>query len=109
MLNRTDSQSGNTGHGCFHSCVLVLAPGLGGKEAEMRSSQALAKVSGEAAPLGRRGHMRASGLPEPRSGLQNPGRTSQEDTARAPHLLACLEVSGRHMLCLRSGFGKAGI
>ncbi|EDL21907.1 peroxisomal biogenesis factor 11c, isoform CRA_c, partial [Mus musculus] len=76
----------------------------GGKGAEMRSSQAPARVSGEAAFLGRGGHMRTSGLSEPRARFAK----SQEDTARASYLLACLKVSGRDT-CLRSGFGKAGI
>lgn len=34
---------------------------------------------------------------------------SQEYSARTPHLLAYLKVSGRDMPCLGSGIGEAGI
>lgn len=84
VLNRTQiPRVGTTGHWCIHKCVLRCWPlGGVGKGPEMRSSQAPARVSGEAALWGRGEHMRTSGISEPRVRFAK----SQEDTTRASYL-----------------------
>lgn len=95
---------GTTGQGCIHNRVLQQLPAWEGKGLIDPRSQL--GLHGKSAPLG-------SGGPheeDPRT-LRAKARLakSQEYSARTPHLLAYLKVSGRDMPCLGSGIGEAGI